>query len=76
MPVGVLYFCFFMYWGSRLLNPWAKPGDCTKWINFKNAADAARFAGKRIDIETMYEMYFDQTLDFKEKDLMKVFAER
>lgn len=76
LPVGVFCFVFFMYWGSRLLNPWSKPGDCTKWIKFRDPADEKHYAGRRIDIETMYEMYFDEKLDFKEKDLMKVFAER
>jgi len=76
VPVGVFCFVFFMYWGSRLLNPWSKPGDCTKWVKFRNPADEKRYAGKRIDIETMYEMYFDEKLDFKGDDLMKTFAER
>uniref|UniRef100_A0A6U2BWE9 sphingolipid C(9)-methyltransferase n=1 Tax=Hemiselmis andersenii TaxID=464988 RepID=A0A6U2BWE9_HEMAN len=76
VPVGVFYFVTCMYWGAYLLHPWEKPGDCTKWISFKNPSDEAKYKGKRIDIETMYEMYFDEKLDFKDVDLMNVFAQR
>lgn len=76
VPIGIFWFVMFMVVGSYIMNPWEKPGDCTKWIKFRNPADQARFAGKRIDIETMYEMYFDEKLDFKDADLMKTFNER
>ena len=39
-------------------------GDCTRFVRFKDPANQQRYAGKRIDMETLYEMYFDEELDF------------
>lgn len=71
-----LIFAGFMYMGSRLQNPWPKGGDATEWLEFKNPKDAARYKNKRIDMETLYEMYFDQELDFKHPDLHHVLTHR
>ena len=76
LPIAGVLFVLFMYYGSRILNPWSKPGDCTKWIKFKDPKLQESYKGKRIDIETMYEMYFNSELDFKEEDLMEVFKNR
>jgi hypothetical protein len=76
LPSAGIIFVLFMYYGSRIINPWTTPGDCTKWIQFKDAKLQESYKGKRIDIETMYEMYFNSELDFKEQDLMEVFKHR
>lgn len=41
-----------------------RDGDCTAFVKFKDPAMQRRYTGKRIDMETLYEMYFDQELDF------------
>jgi cyclopropane fatty-acyl-phospholipid synthase-like methyltransferase len=42
----------------------AAANDCTAFVRFRDPAVHARFRGKRIDAESLYEMYFDGQLDF------------
>jgi hypothetical protein len=37
---------------------------CTEFVRFKDPAMHALFQGRRIDMETLYEMYFNEELDF------------
>jgi hypothetical protein len=62
IPFGMM-FAGFMYWHSWRNAPLT--GDCTKFVSFKDPKMAARYKGKRIDMETLYEMYFDGELNFK-----------
>mmetsp|Transcript_16731 Transcript_16731/g.33456 ORF Transcript_16731/g.33456 Transcript_16731/m.33456 type:complete len:478 (+) Transcript_16731:96-1529(+) len=71
-----IIFVSFFYFGSRFQIPWDAPGDATEWLDFKNPKDAARYKGKRIDMETLFEMYFDEELDFRNPDLHHVLSHR
>jgi cyclopropane-fatty-acyl-phospholipid synthase len=59
-----MLFAGFMYWHSRHSQA-GKHGDCTRFLRFNDPVAHKRYSGRRIDMETMYEMYFDGTVDFK-----------
>ena len=61
-PCSML-FVGFVYWHSHATRSSSK-GDCTKLLRFKNPYAQKRFQGRRIDMETLYEMYFDGQIDF------------
>lgn len=63
VPCAML-FAGFMLWHSRHSQA-GKAGDCTRFVCFNDPAAHKRYSGRRIDMETMYEMYFDGAVDFK-----------
>ena len=69
VPCAVL-FVAFVYLHARACSPpdaeERQPGggDCTRFVKFRDPAVHESFRGKRIDMETLYEMYFDCKLDF------------
>jgi cyclopropane fatty-acyl-phospholipid synthase-like methyltransferase len=53
----------------------AGPADWEHCISFRDPKDTARWAGKKIPMEVLYEAYVDQKVDFKE-DLYEVMLHR
>jgi cyclopropane fatty-acyl-phospholipid synthase-like methyltransferase len=43
-------------------------GDCTRFISFRDTSMRERYRDRRIDMETMYELYFDERIDFVDPD--------
>ena len=58
------FFAFLLYVFSHDF-AWGLPegGDCTQFVKFRDPVLQARYHGRRIDMETLYEMYFDEKLD-------------
>lgn len=42
------------------------PADCTKHVVFRDAGMQQRYRGRSIDMETLYELYFDEKIDVPE----------
>ncbi len=61
--VGVILPLLFLVYRSRAHD--AGPADWTPYISWKDEADAARWRGKKIPMEIMYEAYMAQKVDFK-----------
>ena len=63
LPCLVL-FVLFVCGHARSCSPPDRSGDCTQFVRFKNPVMQEQYRGRRIDMETLYEMYFDGELDF------------
>ena len=66
---GVIFsasvFVAFMYWHCRACSTASsKKANCTKFVKFRNPVDQMMYSKEPIDMETLYEMYFDEKLDF------------
>ena len=57
-------FVGFIYWHCRACVSRGYRADCTKFVRFRDPAMHVAYAGRAIDMETLYEMYFDEKLDF------------
>lgn len=57
-------FAVFVRWHCKACAKSSDDGDCTRFVRFRDPATQKRFAGKRISMETLYELYFDEKLDF------------
>ena len=57
-------FVLSVYCHALACSPPEDSGDCTRFVRFRDPVLQARFRGKRIDMESLYEMYFDCKLDF------------
>lgn len=59
-------FVALIYWHCRACSPEERDGaaDCTRFVRFRDPVLQRTYAGKRIDMESLYEMYFDEKLDF------------
>jgi cyclopropane fatty-acyl-phospholipid synthase-like methyltransferase len=67
-PCAML-FVGFVYWHSKASSSASRKhdrggADCTRFVRFKDPGMQARYKDRRIDMETLYEMYFDGELDF------------
>lgn len=51
------------------------PADWARYVSFRHAKDAARWTGKKIPMETLYQAYVSEQLDFKD-DLYEVMLRR
>lgn len=58
--------CFVLsvYAHALECSPEDNSGDCTRFVKFRDAVTQEKYRGKRIDMESLYEMYFDEKLDF------------
>lgn len=70
---SLLVFAIFIWWHSRYCSASGFTGyggkgggDCTDFVQFKDPFVHRIYKGTRIDMETLYEMYFDEQLDFKQ----------
>ena len=57
-------FVLFVYSHAHACSPSDRSGDCTQFVWFRSPLLQERYRGRRIDMETLYEMYFDGELDF------------
>ncbi len=62
--------CFVLSVYSHALecSPEEGSGDCTRFVKFRDPILQERYRGRRIDMESLYEMYFDEKLDFISPD--------